>query len=67
MTLPVLCVAAAWALKGYWLNLPFAGLELVVLGIALAITVRRGRYREVIRFGKRYVRVRRELHGIVDT
>ena len=59
MALPVLGVGVAWTLKGYWLILPFAGLELVVLGVALAITVRRGRYREVIRFGERHVRVRR--------
>ena len=52
MTLPVLPVAVAWALRGYWLILPFAGLELVILGIALGITVHRGGYREVIRFGK---------------
>ena len=63
MTFPVLGVAIAWALRGYWLILPFAGLELVVLGIALAITVHRGGYREVIRFGTRFVRVRRGYAG----
>ena len=59
MSLPVLAIAAAWALKGYWLILPFAGLELLGLGAALAISVHRGRYREVIRFGRRRVRVQR--------
>jgi len=59
MTLPVLGVAGAWSIKGYWLILPFAGLELLALGIALAITVRRGRYREIVRFDRRRVRVRR--------
>ena len=63
MTLPVLGVAVAWALRGYWLILPFAGLELAVLGIALAITVHRGRYRETVRFGQRFVRVRRGYAG----
>lgn len=63
MAIPVLGVGLAWALRGYWLILPFAGLELVVLGIALAITVRRGRYREVIRFGESHVRVRRGYLG----
>ena len=63
MTLPVLPVAVAWALRGYWLILPFAGLELVILGIALGITVHRGGYREVIRFGKRQVHVRRGYAG----
>ena len=63
MSLPVLGIGAAWALRGYWLILPFAGLELVVLGVALAITVHRGRYREVIRFGNRTVRIRRGYAG----
>ena len=63
MTLPVLGIAAAWALRGYWMILPFAGLELAVLGIALAITVHRGRYRETVRFGNRTVRVRRGYAG----
>ena len=63
MTLPVLGIAAAWALRGYWMILPFAGLELAVLGIALAITVHRGRYRETVRFGNRIVRVRRGYAG----
>ena len=63
MTLPVLGVAAAWAARGYWLILPFAGLELAALGIALAISVHRGRYREIVRFGKRHVHVRRGYTG----
>ncbi len=63
MTLPVLGVAGAWSIKGYWLILPFAGLELLALGIALAITVRRGRYREIVRFDRRRVRVQRGYAG----
>ena len=63
ITLPVLGVAAAWALQGYWLILPFAGLELLALGAALAVSVRRGRYREVIRFGPRRVRVQQGYAG----
>ena len=63
MTLPALGVAVGWALRGYWLILPFAGLELAVLGAALAITVHRGRYREVVRFGRRHVHVRRGYAG----
>ena len=66
MTLPVLAIAVAWALRGYWLILPFAGLELAVLGIALAITVHRGRYRETVRFGKRHVQVRRGYAGRLE-
>ena len=66
MALPVLGIAASWALRGYWLILPFAGLELAVLGIALAISVHRGRYRETVRFGKRRVQVRRGYAGRLE-
>ncbi len=63
MALPLLGMASAWAMKGYWPILPFAGLELLVLGAALAITVQRGRHREVIRFGRRHVRVQQGYAG----
>ncbi|MBI2383067.1 MAG: DUF2244 domain-containing protein [Gammaproteobacteria bacterium] len=43
-------VAGAWAALGFWPVLPFAGLEVLVLGTALAVALRRNRYREVIRF-----------------
>ena len=42
-------VASAFALAGFWPVLPFAGVELALLGIALYVTARRGRYREVVR------------------
>ncbi len=35
-------IAIAFALKGAWLILPFAGLEMLVLGAALYVVVRRG-------------------------
>ena len=41
-------IAVFFATQGYWPVLPFAGLELAVFGIALAVTMKRGRYREVI-------------------
>lgn len=41
-------IAMGFTLAGYWPILPFAGLELFVLGLALGISLRRGRYREVI-------------------
>jgi len=41
-------IALLFVARGYWPVLPFAGLELLVLGIALWISMRRGAYREVI-------------------
>lgn len=41
-------IAMIFALQGYWPVLPFAGLELAVLGVALWLSMRRGSYREVI-------------------
>src|SRR6185295_10251587 len=43
-----LAIALFWTFKGYWPVLPFAGLELFVLGFALGVSMRRGRYRELI-------------------
>lgn len=40
--------AGVLAAKGFWPVLPFAGLELFALGLALGLTVRRGRYREFV-------------------
>lgn len=42
-------IAGAFAWRGYWPVLPFAGLELAVLGLALWVSLQRGSYREVIR------------------
>jgi uncharacterized membrane protein len=35
-------ISIAFALKGAWLVLPFAGLEMLVLGVALYLVARRG-------------------------
>jgi uncharacterized membrane protein len=43
-----LSIALFWALQGYWPVLPFAGLELFALGLALGWSLRRGSYRELI-------------------
>ncbi|MGH8481354.1 MAG: DUF2244 domain-containing protein [Nevskiaceae bacterium] len=50
MCLICLGIAAAFAVQGYWPVLPFAGLELLALGVALVVVLRRNRYREVLRF-----------------
>ncbi len=36
-------------MAGFWLVLPFVGLELVAVGYALSMSMKRGRYREVLR------------------
>jgi len=41
-------IAAVFASRGFWPILPFAGLEIGALGLALWVTQRRNRYREVI-------------------
>lgn len=43
--------------RGLWPVVPFAGLELLALGIGIYVSVRRNAYREVIRFGDESVRV----------
>ncbi|MDH3647002.1 MAG: DUF2244 domain-containing protein [Gammaproteobacteria bacterium] len=41
-------IAFFFVIQGYWPILPFAGLELLALGAALWVSMRRGDYREVI-------------------
>lgn len=41
-------IALVFVWLGYWPVLPFAGLEMMVLGVALWLSMRRGSYREVI-------------------
>lgn len=49
---------AIWcAFHGFWPVLPFAGLELAAVGWALAVSMRRNRYREVVSFTADQVRV----------
>lgn len=48
-------VSGTVAALGYWPVLPFAGLELAVLGYALWSVQRGGRYREVVRISERTV------------
>ncbi|CAA0123679.1 Uncharacterised protein [Halioglobus japonicus] len=48
LAVPMLCVAIPFALTGAWLILPFAGVELLALGIALYRVNHRLQYRHVI-------------------
>jgi uncharacterized membrane protein len=43
-----LLLAGLVAYRGFWPVLPFAGLELFALGLALGLSMRRGRYRELV-------------------
>jgi len=52
-----LAVAILFALKGAWMVLPFAGLEIITLGVCLYICACKNAECEVIHIGKDYVRV----------
>lgn len=52
-----LSIGGFFALQGLWPILPFAGLELAALGAALAVSLRRNRYREVVTFDGEVIRV----------
>lgn len=58
-----LSIAAVFAAFGFWPILPFAGLELAALGAALAVAMRRNRYREVVVFDGAQVRIEFGLVG----
>lgn len=58
-----LLIAGFFTLQGYWPVLPFAGLELAALGAALAVSLRRNRYREVVVFEDARVSVRCGMVG----
>nr|WP_276611209.1 DUF2244 domain-containing protein [Thioalkalivibrio sp. XN8] len=51
-----LLLAGALAARGFWPVLPFAGIELFALGLALGLSMKRGRYREFVSvYGDRIV------------
>jgi len=49
LVIGTLLVSGSIALAGFWLVLPFAGLELLAVGYALSLSMKRGRYKEVLR------------------
>ncbi len=57
IALTTLAVALAWSLAGFWLVLPFAGLEVVVLVAVFRHVLHQGQFREVIRIGRDRVTV----------
>lgn len=50
-------IAGFFAAQGLWPILPFAGLELAVLAIALKVVLKRNRYREVLSFEDETIRI----------
>lgn len=51
-----LAIAAVMVAQGLWMVLPFTGLELMAVGAALWVAMRRNAYREVLVFGERNLR-----------
>jgi uncharacterized membrane protein len=52
-----LAIGGFFAWRGFWPILPFAGLELAALAAALAVSLRRNRYREVVSFEGGAIRI----------
>ena len=61
--LAVFTLSGLLAFQGFWPVLPFAGLELFLLGLALGMSLRRGRRREIISVDADRVRVTLETPG----
>lgn len=60
-------IAVTWSVLGFWLVLPFAGLELAVLGTALFIVRRRADYRELLVISPEAVILERGRHRERET
>lgn len=58
-----LVIAGMFTWMGYWPVLPFAGLELAALGVAIWVSLKRNRYREVLSFEEDLIRVRFGMLG----
>lgn len=52
-----LAIGGFFAWRGCWPILPFAGLELLAVGAALVVSLRRNRYREVLSFEDCRIRI----------
>jgi uncharacterized membrane protein len=62
-----LCVAGFFAAQGMWPILPFAGLELFALGMALGLSMRKGQESELITVDAVKVVVERRDHRGTDS
>ena len=59
ISLVAFVIAAMFAFKGAWLILPFAGLEIVALGIGLYLTACKNKEREIVSILDDVVRIER--------
>ena len=57
VALCLLGMSVAFALRGFWPVLPFAGLELLVLGVAFYLCLSRSQWREIVSIDADVVRV----------
>jgi len=55
-------IALLFTLQGQWLIVPFSGMEMMALGIALYLTSRKVHRREVITVGKERVKIEKGIH-----
>ena len=62
ITICCLGIGIAFALHGFWPVLPFAGLEVVVLGLAFYLCQKHGQLREVVSINKDVVSVEKGRH-----
>lgn len=58
-----LVIASAFTIAGFWPILPFAGLEVALLGCALYWSMRKTRAREFVRVDERCVLIRKHEAG----
>jgi uncharacterized membrane protein len=58
-----LVIASAFTIAGFWPILPFAGLEVALLGCALYWSMRKTRVREFVRVDERCVLIRKHEAG----
>ena len=57
VALCLLGMSVAFVLRGFWPVLPFAGLELLVLGVAFYLCISRSQWREIVSLDADVVRV----------
>lgn len=58
-----LVIASAFTMAGFWPILPFAGLEVAILGGALYWSMRKTSVRELVRVDERCVLIRKHQPG----
>jgi uncharacterized membrane protein len=67
ISLVALTIALMFSLKGAWMILPFAGIEIMVLAICLYITACKSTEREVISINDEVIRIERGRYQPRDT